>query len=354
MNKNNIIFQSLSEIEQEHTASEACPAGYLEINLSTQGKVGAPKKFHIRNFKVRDILSLSLTSEVELPQRLISILNEMIYEDVDVGTWHEKEIEETMVYLFLNFYKDTLTDVVFPLDKEDLEVIKQKPNGEALLKDIVDKKWTPRTTFTISQDASTYDLPEDFSTQITIKNKTTGFYVTFDYIKYSDQIVIKKWLDNLYREEAYKYKVIEEQLKYNEELSFKIKDNPDQVNRLIRIDPILEEQYRSYLTDRLETATEVIRLVSIVNYNGLDVSGMSLSQKYELMSNDARIDYGMISKLDKRQKKMNFGLKPFVKMFNPITNESCERRFSFRIPSIIQAMQVSGDDNYDDGYDDED
>ena len=135
MKSDSIIFKSLAEVEQESVSTKDRPAGYLEINLSTQGKVGAPKTFHIRNFKVRDILSLSLTSDAELPQRLISILNEMIYEDVDVGSWHEKEIEETMVYLFLNFYKDTLTDVVFPLEASDLEIIRQRENGEALIKD---------------------------------------------------------------------------------------------------------------------------------------------------------------------------------------------------------------------------
>lgn len=354
MKSNNIIFKSLSEVEQSSIESSSCPAGYIEINLSTQGKVGAPKSFHIRNFKVRDIISLALTTETDLPPRLIEILNEMIYEDVDVGTWHEKEVEETMVYVFLNFYKDTLSDVVFPLEKEDLEFLANKPNGEDLLKDIADKKWIPKTSFTISKDASTYDLSDSFDTKITITNKKTNFFVTFDYIKYKDQIIIKKWLDTLYKEESYKYKLIEEQLRYNEELTFNIKENPSNVEKLIRVDSTLEEEYKKYLTDRLETATEVIRLVSIVNYNGVDVSGLSLSEKYELMSNDARIDYGMISKLDKRQKKTRFGLKPEVTMLNPITNEICTRRFSFRIPSLIQAMQVSGYDNYDDGYDDED
>ena len=46
--------------------------------------------------------------------------------------------------------------------------------------------------------------------------------------------------------------------------------------------------------------------------------------------------------------------RKYVKMRNPITKEVVERPLSFRIPSIIQAMQVCGSDEYDDGYDDED
>ena len=55
-----------------------------------------------------------------------------------------------------------------------------------------------------------------------------------------------------------------------------------------------------------------------------------------------------------RQRKMQFGIKPEVSMKNPITGEVVKRPLSFRIPSIIQAMQVCGSDEYDDGYDDED
>ena len=47
-------------------------------------------------------------------------------------------------------------------------------------------------------------------------------------------------------------------------------------------------------------------------------------------------------------------LKLDVKMKNPITKGVSSRPFTFRLPVIISAIQVSGDSEYDDGYDDED
>ena len=38
-------------------------------------------------------------------------------------------------------------------------------------------------------------------------------------------------------------------------------------------------------------------------------------------------------------------------MNDPITGEVVKRPFSFRIPLIIQALQLSGDDDNDDCYD---
>ena len=351
MNTNNLILASLREVE---TASKVqIPEGYAEIKLSTKGKLGAPALFHIRNFKVKDIIALSLTTEAELPLRLIPLLNEMIFEDVDVAQWHEKEVEELMVYLFVTFYQKTLNEVAFPLLPEDYEYLKTQPNGEELLKSIESKEWTPRVTINITEDADTYDLPDNFDPKITITNKKTGFHVTFDYVRYGDQLVIKKWLDSYFAEDEARFKVLKEQLSFNNNLARQIKIDPSQAEKLIDIPADQEEAYREYNSRRLQALTEIVRIISIVDYNGQDVSQMSLSDKYELMSQDARIDYGLITKLAKRQDKVRWGIKPEVRMLNPITNEVCLRRFSFRIPTILQAVQISGDDNYDDGYDDE-
>ena len=104
-----------------------------------------------------------------------------------------------------------------------------------------------------------------------------------------------------------------------------------------------------YVNERFETLANISRLVSVVDYNGMDVSQMDIALKFETLSNDARIDFGMISALTKHQEGAPFGIKPYVRMKDPITGKSVERRFSFRIPLILQAIQISGSSQYDDG-----
>lgn len=334
---NSIIKQSLSEYEQKVDV----PAGYVEINLSTKGKVGAPASFHIRNFKVGELLSLSLSDTAELPARLINILNGMIYEDVDVSQFHEREVEELMVYVYKTFYSNTLEDIVFPIEDDDVKWLEE--NNPQLLQDIRDRKWTPRTTINITTDVDVYDIPDSFTSDITITNKSTGFKVTFGYIKYGDRLVVKSFLDDLYKEQEEKFAQFKKQINLN---NSSITKTP--------LDPTLEKEYMDYVSERFEVLSDVSRLISIKDYNGVDVSELPLSEKYEIMANDARIDYGMIAKLSKRQNKTPIGIKPTIRMRNPITHQPCERRFSFRIPLIIQAIQVSGSDKYDDGFGDED
>ena len=332
--KTSIVSDSLRELEAKKELE--VPAGYIEVKLSTHGTMGAPAVLHVRNFKVGELVSLSLSSDTELPRRIISSLNDMILEDVDVANFHEREVEELMVCIYTSFYKNVLEDVIFPLNQDDLNYLAE--NNPQALEDIKNKRWTPRTTINIVRDVNLYEVPENYNPDITIKDKKTGFFVTFGYIKYGDRLIVKEFLDNYYQEQEMKYKNIQRQI-----------DNGDP-----NIDPTLEREYTEYLTEKFEMLTEVSKLISVKNYNGLDISSMSVADKYELMSKDARIDYGMIAKLSARQNKTPIGLKPEVQMMNPITHKMCERRFSFRIPTIIQALSVSGPDRYDDGFDDED
>ena len=339
------MLSTLNQEVQRAKNLASVPPGYIEVALSTKGRVGAPAIVHVRNFTVGELLELSLTTDTDLPRRLIAALNKAIYEDTDVANWHESEIEELLIYIYAEFYKSTLDSVEFPLLEEDYEFVKNGPDGEQRCKDLREHKWVPRTSITLLRDIDPYEVSDDYSPEITIKNKKTGFYVTFSYIKYGDRLLVKDWLDKVYRDEEKQFDALVETLKHNSSVADPAKRLP--------ADPAEKEAYSDFVAKKLGTLTEVSRLISVVNYNGQDVSKMNVDEKYKLLSQDARIDYGMIAKLAARQDKQPFGLKPFIHMINPLTNEPCVRRFSFRILSILQAMQLSGSDEYDDGFDDE-
>lgn len=347
-NHNFLEDQMLNTLNQEVQRAKnlaSVPPGYIEVALSTKGRVGAPAIVHVRNFTVGELLELSLTTDTDLPRRLITTLNKAIYEDTDVANWHESEIEELLIYIYAEFYKSTLDSVEFPLLEEDYEFVKNGPDGEQRCEDLRKHRWVPRTSITLLRDIDPYEIPDDYSPEITIKNKKTGFYVTFSYVKYGDRLLVKNWLDKIYRDEEKQFDALVETLKHNSSVTDPAKRLP--------VDPVEKEAYSDFVAKKLGTLTEVSRLISVVNYNGQDVSKMDIDEKYKLLSQDARIDYGMIAKLAARQDKQPFGLKPFIHMVNPLTNEPCVRRFSFRILSILQAMQLSGSDEYDDGFDDE-
>lgn len=353
MKNGNIILTSLNEAEREVKLISEVPAGYIEVRLSTKGRVGAPAVVHVRNFKVSEILALSLTESRDLPIRLIGILNDAIYEDVDVSQWHEKEVEELMVYIFMTFYKSVLTDIPFPLNDKDLDIIKEQQDGGAKLQAIKEGKWIPKTSIDIAKNVDTFDIPNDFTPDVTITSKKDGFHVTFGFIKYGDQIKIRRWIDTQFAEEDMRFERIKKQLEYNQGINNQLSENPTYIDKLIHIDTEEESAYKDYSLRKGQTITEIAYIISIKDYNGVDLSNLSISEKYNKLAGDARIDYNLITALGKKQKKLQFGLKPEVSMRNPITGEVEKRMLSFRIPFIIQSMRLSESNEYDDERDDE-
>ena len=354
MNRNgNIILTSLKETEQAVDTYRQVPVGYIEVRLSTKGRVGAPSVVHVRNFKVSEILALSLTERKDLPIRLIDILNDAIYEDVDVAEWHEKEVEELMVYIFMTFYKPIINDIPYPLSEKDFDIIRQQTDGEEKVKAIQEGKWVPKTSVNIGQSVDTYEISDDFSPNVTITSKKTGFHVTFGFIKYGDQLKIRKWMESYFANEEARFDRIKKQLEYNQGINNQLKDNPSALNKLIPIDKEEEEAYNNYTLKKAQAITDTAYIVSIIDFNGTDVSNLSISEKYEQLAEDARIDYNLISALGKKQRKLQFGIKPEVEMKNPITSEVEKKMLSFRIPLIIQSMRLSQSNEYDDECDDE-
>lgn len=158
-NRENLIINALKETEEKRALQ--IPEGYAEIALSSKGKLGAPELFHIRNFKVGEVMSLAQTKESDLSQRLTSILNEMILEDVDVKDWHESEVLETMVYVYMIFFQPVLRDVYFPVNQEDLNYLEsQGRTDEAQY--IREGKQKPLVEINIADGVTTYDLPDNF------------------------------------------------------------------------------------------------------------------------------------------------------------------------------------------------
>ena len=101
--KNNPLYNSL--VQAEERAKESIPAGYAEIRLSTEGRLFAPKVFHIRDFKTEELLEISLVPQKDLPKALLKILKNMIYEeDVDPAKFHISEVEETLVHVYMTFF----------------------------------------------------------------------------------------------------------------------------------------------------------------------------------------------------------------------------------------------------------
>ena len=343
---NESIIASLARAEEK----ELAPAGYIPVALSTKGKVGAPAKFHLRNFKTRDIMSLALTEEDALPERLLFLLQDLIYEkDIDVRKFHEKEIVETMLIMYSSFYSDSI-EIPFPLTEEDYEYIRNKyPEAEAeeKIQNLESGVWKPQATISISKDVDTFDPDPNFNPIAVIKSKQSGFTLGFRLPYYGDTLIIKKWLKDTFGSAEKKFQNTARSLalrqKLIQEFSEGKKVNWDSIPNISSSE---EEEYNNFQIKRASAMVDAIRALHLYIYEGEDVSGKSLAERYEIMQ-DPRIDEKIARKLDNYFESLEFGVKPKVRMTNPLTGEVCLREYSFRLVDILQAASVYSDDEYE-------
>lgn len=340
----NPLAQSIAEVE----AKESVPAGYARIELSTKGRVGAPKVFHIRNFKTSEVMSLALTEESDLPGRILEILENLIYEDVDVYSFHEKEVTETIVLLFSTFYSNTLLGVPFKWNETDIAYL-ESLGEEGLQKkaDLISGKWKPTVDISITKDVDTFPLGKDFKTTATITDKQTGFSCEFSLPKYGDSIILRKWLKETFEQQDKSFAKLRQLIDVKAELVDKYQSGePVDISRMPVIDEAALEAYKKLQEEKALILVDAIKAMHLTKFDGEDVSQLPLSEKL-VYAQDSRMDFTFTGQVDKYFEKLNFGINPMVMMNNPITGVQEPRRYLFRLSNILQAMQIQSADKYD-------
>lgn len=326
------------------------PTGYLRMELSTKGILGAPKVFHVRNFDTKEIVELSITATSELPLKLANILDRLILEDeVSINSFHENEVIELIVKLFAIFYDQTI-ELDFPWNEEDIEFL-EKAGETAKADNLKSKTWVPKTMVNLA----TLDFfPVDEKTlrkHVELTSKKDGFKIKFSYPKFGDVIVVKKYLDSSFKESDKNLQGILKRL----EVRKKIFGDAERNHREVDTDmlPFIAkediEKYTEHETNKALFAVDLIRALHLESFEGKDLSEEPISGKIEYIS-DPRVTHNITQIVEREFKKMKFGVNPEISIINPITNETTTRRFLFRIVDLLSAVKEFESDEYDIGY----
>jgi hypothetical protein len=341
----------VANVAQDVKTEQEIPSGYISIELSTQGLVGAPKKFHARNFDTADLMNLALSEDEDLPEKVARMLDNLILErEVSVMNFHEKEVVEFLVRLYQAFYSSMLKEIDFPWDEKDIEFLKAE-YGESSTEfqtrysDLRQGREKPKTDIDLSL-VETYDLdPATFKTNMGITDKN-GFKVGFSFPRYGDVIVLRNFIQKEYRDSDKQFASMKEVLKFREDAKKRVRDGEDiAFGRIPNIPEIEREKFKEYETSKAIFTVAAIKALHLITFDGKDVSNLPLKEKMEL-AKDPRLDYKISKIMDEYYKKMNIGLKEKVTMKNPLKGVVEQREYSFRLVDILQAIKLYESDEY--------
>lgn len=330
---------------------EMIPNGYIPIELSTMGKLGVPAKVHCRNFNTSDLVDLSMFIQDALPERLIGILNDIIFEKVDVANWPDKIVVELLIKVYINFFTPILPNINFPWNDDDVRWLEEHDKKDKA-QELQDGKWRPKFDLNVKESVKTILIEKDVKEFITVKKKNgQGIEILnakfIAYPKYGDVLTLRQAVEAKFSDDDKRYARVKQQFEMRERYLDEGKD----ISLLQPLDEIEYRKWQLYETTKSKYATRAAEAIYLVQYNGKDLSKASIDDRIKYI-NSPLFDASLSKLINEQYTKIEFGLNPEIEVKNPITGEVCKRQFTFRLLDILQAVQSQPTDGYDISFDD--
>lgn len=340
------VEDAISDVKKESNI----PPGYVAIELSTKGKFGAPKKFHMRNFLTEDLISLSLTDDDKIQLKVVDMLQDLVWEkDVKISEFHEKEVIETIIRLYRKFYQTKLKDVLWELTEEDKKAIALEMGGEdnpqykARIAAI--ERGDEKTFFDIDlNQLKFYDVD---SAKITgtarIKRMINDkeFIVEYTYPKYGDAVLLKNFMYEIpkFKEGEKRFRAVKENLKFRQKMEEEWKNGKNiDLTRLPQFTEYDLEEFHKYEEEKAIFATKCVKALHLKSIDGVDVSSLPLEKKLEY-ADDPRLDHYTFAEINKAYDEMKIGVDENIKALDPYTKKVVNIRYTFRLFTLLQALR---------------
>ena len=337
------VAEQIKETQEKVAQIEEIPAGYISVELSTEGEYYAPKVFHMRNFNTEDILNLAIADDSEVIVRTANMMDDLIWEkDVSVKDFTDKEVTETVFTLYKTFYNPIMKGQEYTPTEQDMEFLAKQNGGresaefKQIERDLKTGKWKP--TFDIDLNSVVpYKKPAKATKTATV-TKPNGFSCKYAMPRYGDTVVLKNYVEEFWADEDRKFEPITQMLKDAEDMKRRFREG-ENINLLSIPKPTKEDmkRYNDYVMRRNAFSMTALRALHLIEYRGQDVSGLSLDEKYT-MAQDPELDLPTFKKINEAFSNVKIGLPDKIKVISPITNMEEEYEYSFRLPVILQAM----------------
>jgi len=309
----------------EKKQSKKAPASYLKVKLSSKGKLNTPSTLHVRNYTGADAMQLALASEEDILDTILQVLGGMVWEDIDVAHLHEKELEEILMNIYINFWSSTILDFPYPYTQEELEEVEENKKER-----IQRNEYRPSIDIPHSL-LQTVDLAEEFKEPITITIK--GEKVAFRLPRLQDVLDAKNAVAEMYETEAMQFSSFEKVLQQNASLP-EDKQQP--------ITPSTYKAYISYLKNRGVQFERRRQASTLISYNGKTLD--SLQDKLDVYDTLDLLFWKRFNEIVKKHGA--FGLENDIEVTSPLTGKKVTRRFQFRLLDFIPAVDEEDTTEY--------
>lgn len=335
-------LEILRKVQEKNDEICSVPAGYLTIELSTKGRLKcAPTRFHMRNFTTEGMIDLSMVQPEELPIKLADCLDDLIYEkDISIKDFNEKEVVETLIILYKNFYSTKLEGLEYTPTDEDWDWVAEQNGGrdsDAFRTAERNLKGKP-LKFELDLDKVHYfEVPEDFHPIIKVK-KANGTTFKFGVPKYGDALIVANYTKEKWEAKDRQFESIGKMIKFREDNEARWRNGENINLRSIPDVPQKDKDaYYEYSREKTKDMMRCFKAIQLLEIKGVDVSGLPLDKRFEY-ADDPELDHITFQGVLDFFQSQKFGVDNEVDIINPLTGRPCKYNYPFRVDALIPAF----------------
>ena len=304
------------------------PPEYMEVKLSSNGRLGLPSVIHVRDYTGEDALKLASAASDTVLETLLGIVRGMVYEPISPMDLHEEDLKEILINIHLNFWGPIMEDYFYPFTDEEWEAL---PAGRKEL--LSEGKEVLKTDIDLRKIETTV-LPENVKEPIKISKG--NIQVKFILPRVGHALFAEKYVAEKFKFEEEKYATVVAQLRLKEK-----HNNGDENDDFI--DPVVKSEYADYQERKSALFMACVQSQLIVEYNGLPLR--TIEDKIEVYK---KLGIQFWSRYNETvEKDAKFGINSEVEMLSPISNETVKRRCSFQFVEFIPSNKLSRLEEFD-------
>ncbi len=273
------------------------PNNYLPVKLSSIGKLNAPAIIYVRNYTGEDILDMSMITEDNALDTIVKVLNNMVFGGFDCSYLHQKEIEEILLNILINFWNSQI-DCTYPYTEEELDTCPDKEKVKRI------RKGDESLNITLTVDnLKTTSLLKEFEEpiNITLQNETVQFVLP----RVRNILIAKDYVEKKYAQEDSQYETDDQSSEREEYLRNRNKDF-----LLVQQAQLL----RKHNSKVLNTLDEQIKCFKELSINFWKAYNQTVEEK------------------------LDFGVNHDIEVVSPLTDKKITRRFQFRFLDFVPSL----------------
>lgn|SRR5574344_50008 len=341
----------IKEVIESKEETNEIPAGYATINLSTNGYLGcAPAKFHIRNFSTESLIDLTMLEQREVPLKIQDVLDELIYEkDVSVRNFNEKEVIETLIDMYSIFYSPKISGLPYQLKDSDWKYLEETYGGKDTdeyrrsKRDYENGTWKPTFDIDLTR-LHKFEITEDPKLVATIKKP--NFTCKYSISKYGDYITAADYVEQKWSNKDKQYEAIGRMIQFKQDSESRWRKGENiNLSSIPQVPKKEEEKFYEYQREKSKDVMRILKILHLVEVNGVDVSNLSLDEKFEKFADDPNIDFDTFKKVQASWEKRPFGIDENIKIQNPVTGKEEDYQYTFQVDTLLSSFVTNESDS---------